>query len=96
MRNWFQFKPLCFTKCSLYRLHPGALYHDTEAFRLAVARYTRVWMPALAELSSSSSFLSFSLKEGLHQFDAADAVGLYKLNPVDPQLESAWLQPSSL
>ena len=23
-------------------------------------------------------------------------VGLYKLNPVDPQLESAWCQPSSL
>jgi hypothetical protein len=26
----------------------------------------------------------------------ADAVGLYKLNPADPYLESAWCQPSSL
>jgi hypothetical protein len=24
------------------------------------------------------------------------SVGLYKLNPVDPQLDSAWFQPSSL
>jgi DNA gyrase subunit A len=24
------------------------------------------------------------------------AVGLYKLNPADPELESAWLQPLSL
>ena len=29
-------------------LLPGALYHPTEAFRLAKARYERVWMPLLA------------------------------------------------
>ena len=27
---------------------------------------------------------------------STDAVGLYKLNPVDPKLEGAWFQPLSL
>lgn len=31
---------------------PGALYHPTEAFNLALARYEKVWMPLLASLKN--------------------------------------------
>ena len=33
---------------------PGALYHPTEAFDLAKARYEHVWMPLLASENSAS------------------------------------------
>ena len=36
-------------------LNPGALYHPTRAFELALERYDRVWMPVLASLAEPAA-----------------------------------------
>jgi hypothetical protein len=36
------------------------------------------------------------LEDSLAEAQAKAKVGLYKLNPVDPQLESVWFQPFDL
>lgn len=60
-------------------LNPGALYHPTDAFNLAKARYEKVWMPLLAEETKNSN--------GVHHRELAaplDVQWMHHLHRLDP------------